>query len=107
MGVFDTVSSVGLLGKKLPFAATNYGIRIFRHAMALDEHRARFKVAHWQRMPNDDDDETSSTPSWTKKKKRIVKSHGHIWKEVEDVETDVKEVWFAGCHVSAKSSDGL
>jgi len=99
VGVFDTVSSVGMLGKKLPFAATNYGIRIFRHAMALDEHRARFKVAHWTRTQEEDCDcDTSSTPSWMKKGKKIRKVHGHVWKEIEDVETDVKEVWFAGCH---------
>lgn len=100
VGVFDTVSSVGMLGKKLPFASTNYGIRIFRHAMALDEHRARFKVAHWTKSPVDDDDDASSTPSWRKKQKRLIKGHGQQWKEVEDVETDVKEVWFSGCHVS-------
>src|ERR1700749_3447656 len=89
-----------MLGKKLPFAATNYGIRIFRHAMALDEHRARFKVAHWTRQKEEDCDcETSSPPSWMKKSKRMQKVHGHVWKEIEDVETDVKEVWFAGCHV--------
>jgi uncharacterized protein (DUF2235 family) len=105
VGVFDTVSSVGMLGRKLPFAATNYGIRIFRHAMALDEHRARFKVAHWTKTieeahDHEEDDETSSTPSWMKRGKRMQKCHGHVWKEIEDVETDVKEVWFAGCHVS-------
>lgn len=102
VGVFDTVSSVGMLGRRLPFAATNYGIRIFRHAMALDEHRARFKVAHWTKTKDPAEDpeniETSSTPSWMKRTKTMRKCHGHVWKEMEDVETDVKEVWFAGCH---------
>ncbi|KAI1298085.1 hypothetical protein F5Y03DRAFT_368693 [Xylaria venustula] len=48
LGVFDCVASVGFFPRKLPFSktATNT-VRYFRHAMALDEHRAKFKVCHW------------------------------------------------------------
>ncbi|KAI8949810.1 hypothetical protein F4801DRAFT_590846 [Xylaria longipes] len=49
LGLFDCVASVGFFPRKLPFSkrATNT-VRYFRHAMALDEHRAKFKVCHWQ-----------------------------------------------------------
>ncbi|KAI1322168.1 hypothetical protein F5Y16DRAFT_52231 [Xylariaceae sp. FL0255] len=49
LGLFDCVASVGFLPRKLPFSkeASNT-VRYFRHAMALDEHRAKFKVCHWQ-----------------------------------------------------------
>lgn len=49
LGVFDCVASVGFFPRKLPFSksATNT-VHYFRHAMALDEHRAKFKVCHWQ-----------------------------------------------------------
>ncbi|KAI3318804.1 hypothetical protein HD806DRAFT_511020 [Xylariaceae sp. AK1471] len=49
LGVFDCVASVGFFPRKLPFSksATNT-VRYFRHAMALDEHRAKFKVCHWE-----------------------------------------------------------
>jgi hypothetical protein len=30
----------------------------------------------------------------------VRKGHEAAWKEPDDVETDVKEVWFAGGHVS-------
>ena len=33
VGVFDTISSIGFLGRRLPFTGTNYGIKYFRHAM--------------------------------------------------------------------------
>ncbi|KAI1177916.1 hypothetical protein F4777DRAFT_539740 [Nemania sp. FL0916] len=57
VGVFDCVASVGFFPRKLPFSktATNT-VRYFRHAMALDEHRAKFKVCHWQQ------DQPGSTP---------------------------------------------
>ncbi|KAG1831963.1 hypothetical protein DFJ58DRAFT_848092 [Suillus subalutaceus] len=40
VGVWDTVSSVGIIPKRLPFTAANNSIRYFRHAISLDEHRA-------------------------------------------------------------------
>ncbi|KAL1692517.1 hypothetical protein GGG16DRAFT_89900 [Schizophyllum commune] len=44
VGAWDTVSSVGLvMGKTLPFVNSNRAIKVFRHALALDEHRARFR----------------------------------------------------------------
>ncbi|KAI0153123.1 hypothetical protein GGR57DRAFT_468981 [Xylariaceae sp. FL1272] len=54
LGLFDCVASVGFFPRKLPFSkeATNT-VHYFRHAMALDEHRAKFKVCHWQHeMPD-------------------------------------------------------
>ena|ERR1700761_6449628 len=93
IGVFDTVSSVGILGTGLPFTSSNHEIKYFRHAMALDERRARFKVNHWQgAMPKDRDGQPMN-------KKSVRKGHEHEWKNAHDVETDVKEVWFAGGHV--------
>jgi hypothetical protein len=49
LGLWDCVASVGFIPRKLPFSKspTNH-VRHFRHAMALDEHRAKFKVSQWQ-----------------------------------------------------------
>ncbi|QRV93687.1 choline transport protein [Ceratobasidium sp. AG-Ba] len=49
VGVFDTVNSVGIIPRELPFAKSNYLIRVFRHAVALDERRAKFKPNLWGR----------------------------------------------------------
>ncbi|KAF5377977.1 hypothetical protein D9615_006665 [Tricholomella constricta] len=59
MGVWDTVSSVGvIMGRTLPFTNSNKAIKVFRHALALDEayffsflktHRARFRPNNFRR----------------------------------------------------------
>jgi len=54
MGLFDTVNSVGLIPRELPFAKSNYVVRIFRHAVALDERRAKFKPNLWGRTTDED-----------------------------------------------------
>ncbi|KAG8916610.1 hypothetical protein FRC00_014627, partial [Tulasnella sp. 408] len=45
----DTVSSVGFFSRHLPFTASNTIVKTFRHALALDEHRAKFKPNPWHR----------------------------------------------------------
>lgn len=50
VGVWDSVSSVGFIPRTMPFSKSPSNIiRYFRHAMALDEHRAKFKVCEFQR----------------------------------------------------------
>ncbi|KAJ3575741.1 hypothetical protein NP233_g902 [Leucocoprinus birnbaumii] len=51
LGVWDTVDSVGLIPKRLPFTTSNTIVRTFRHAISLDERRAKFKANFWNR-PN-------------------------------------------------------
>lgn len=74
VGVFDTVNSVGawhnrtcqnpstnipsysgIIPRELPFAKTNHLIRVFRHAVALDERRAKFKANLWGRATKDEE----------------------------------------------------
>ncbi len=50
----DTVDSVGLIPKRLPFTTSNTIIRTFRHAISLDERRAKFKANLWNR-PTDEE----------------------------------------------------
>jgi uncharacterized protein (DUF2235 family) len=45
----DTVDSVGILPKRLPFTTSNTIVHTFRHAVALDERRAKFKTNLWNR----------------------------------------------------------
>ncbi|KAL0570110.1 hypothetical protein V5O48_011848 [Marasmius crinis-equi] len=47
LGVWDTVNSVGLIPKRLPFTKSNNHVRTFRHAVSLDERRAKFKGNLW------------------------------------------------------------
>ncbi|TNY20939.1 hypothetical protein DMC30DRAFT_228103 [Rhodotorula diobovata] len=75
VGVFDTVASVGaVIPRTLPFAFGASYIRTFRHALALDEARARYYPQPWI-------------------------SEDALANEPEDsLPTDVKEVWFSGAH---------
>ncbi|KAG8926343.1 hypothetical protein FRC00_003011 [Tulasnella sp. 408] len=50
LGVWDTVGSVGMFSRHLPFTASNTIVRTFRHALALDEHRAKFRPNPWHRV---------------------------------------------------------
>ena len=45
----DTVDAVGIIPKRLPFSTSNTIVKTFRHAVALDERRAKFKANLWNR----------------------------------------------------------
>ncbi|CAE6463378.1 unnamed protein product [Rhizoctonia solani] len=69
VGVWDTVGSVGaIIPQTLPFIDYNPSILVFRHALALDEHRANFVPSLWD--------------------------HTKTQKEYQNV----REVWFRGQH---------
>jgi hypothetical protein len=113
----DTVSSVGLIPRRLPFTTSNTIVRTFRHAVALDEHRAKFKPSLWGRA---DPPKTPGTASATAtdaayvhpvensvsvaKKKKNLRAYERLYDSYDaDMvhpaqSTDVEEVWFAGCH---------
>ena len=83
---------MGLSDPELPFTADNESIRIFRHALSLDEHRVKF-------MPNFYHVYSSA--------KDTVHHHERLRPKdcVDDQEKSnphTQEVWFAGCH-SGKS----
>ncbi|QRW21259.1 choline transport protein [Rhizoctonia solani] len=96
VGVFDTVNSVGIIPRELPFAKSNYLIRVFRHAVALDEHRAKFQPNLWGRST---ESEEKLGEAGKKKVYHRQKSKSGVWSYVYGGhQTDVKEVWFAGAH---------
>ena len=65
----------------LPFALNNT-IRVFRHAVSLDEHRSKYNVVLWQ--PNDES----------------------LTRTDSDVE-GVIEMWFAGVHTGTFNPTSL
>ncbi|KAG5340142.1 hypothetical protein E4T56_gene19446 [Termitomyces sp. T112] len=117
IGVWDTVNSVGLIPRRLPFTTSNTIVRTFRHAIALDERRAKFKANLWNR-PNEKEAKmgtTGQTPDVSKHKQHDHSAIGETGKRgsqgkktlrkmerryADHLErpTDVEEVWFAGCH---------
>lgn len=158
IGVWDTVCSVGLIPRRLPFTTNNTAIKTFRHAISLDERRAKFKANHYNRPnkveqglgtqpgemphPGQTEDEgyygvlereeeqeagqkakpthASGTSTGTDAKTRgsllsrvsgtSKHSGGHhkqrrmerqFSEQETQLETDVLEVWFSGCHCGA------
>ncbi|KAK1221590.1 hypothetical protein PQX77_015603 [Marasmius sp. AFHP31] len=104
MGLWDTVSSVGVvMTRSLPFTNSNTSIRTFRHALALDERRAKFKANLFHR-PTDSDSVKIGTTSTRKgilsfltHRKRFPAASAAP-EEAGRSPTDVVEVWFPGCH---------
>ncbi|TFK68525.1 hypothetical protein BDN72DRAFT_841565 [Pluteus cervinus] len=94
IGVWDTVSSVGIIPTTLPFSTSNDGVKIFRHALALDERRARFKPSLWD-APQPTREVLENDPDINMRNKDTPRD---VW-NFEPIEgTNVKEVWFAGSH---------
>jgi len=108
----DTVCSVGIMPRTLPFTASNTAIRYFRHAISLDERRAKFKANYYHLTPPEDQKGTKlgemprsnhRHPHFRRHhhdhhnkdkslgEEEYERDHGHF-------ETDALEVWFAGSH---------
>ena len=111
----DTVCSVGLVPHTLPFIASNTAVRYFRHAISLDEHRAKFKANHWHLL-NDDDEKGTRLGEMPRSNHRHPIFHDRHYdqhkhhngkSQAEEAYghtvTDVQEVWFAGCHCGNSS----
>ncbi|KAF7339199.1 hypothetical protein MVEN_01997300 [Mycena venus] len=82
LGCWDSVNSVGMVDNiKLAYTANNSIVHTFRHAVALDERRAKFK----QYM-------------WGPKKPAVAANAQPHGDNGPSVATHVEEVWFAGCH---------
>ncbi len=80
LGLFDTVSAVGLpwVPKTFPHTARNFRVDIVRHALALDERRVMFVQNRWRRR------EASASSAETGSSSSDA--------------TDLKQVWFPGVH---------
>lgn len=123
----DTVDSVGLIPKRVPFAKYNHCIKTFRHAVALDERRVKFKANLYDKIITSeaegfDVEYTPISQQGRRLHKGVVHLFKHLFMKKADVNcepeldrynrgsrlqdgytnkaktTDVKEVWFAGCH---------
>lgn len=113
---------MGLFPRRLPFTKSNVAIKTFRHAISLDEHRAKFKANLYQKVTAKEAKVAMHHKTAKHKKhssKAILEDLAHVMKTGQDVDvddddkkrkaleeqytdnstdTDVQEVWFAGCH---------
>ena len=91
----DTVSSVGLIPRTHPYTSINYSVKCFRHALALDERRARFRPNVWgeQTLDREQELDVDLLADW-----ELHRSDTNSWQYTapDRDHADVKEVWFAG-----------
>lgn len=81
----ETISAVGIIWSRyLPFSSSDSIIRTFRQALALDERRARYQTNLWNQGEGSAKDDSTQRQEDSENGIRPL--------------TDVKEVWFAGCH---------
>ncbi|KAG6876661.1 hypothetical protein C0993_001437 [Termitomyces sp. T159_Od127] len=100
LGVWETVGSVGMIPKRLPFTTSNTHVKYFRHALALDEHRVRFKPNFWNRPTPHEVNlgvRKGQMPR-PKPKRQTTRDFEKAYTHGMEHATDVEEVWFAGCH---------
>ena len=95
----DTVGSVGLFPKRLPLTMENNCVLTYRHAVSLDERRARFKanLSRWTGGADEAPQRQGEKPQ----KKTLLE----LEKEWNDPypPTDVLEVWFSGKWTSSRT----
>ncbi|KAG8933266.1 hypothetical protein FRC00_013372 [Tulasnella sp. 408] len=86
VGIWDTVSSVGFIPRSLPNTNKNPIVKHVRHAISLDERRAKFKAAYWSTLKEDSD------------KSAVIIEGNKDQEGFDKSERTVEEVWFAGGH---------
>ncbi|KAG8214503.1 hypothetical protein J3R82DRAFT_9559 [Butyriboletus roseoflavus] len=83
VGVWDTVQSTGILvSRMLPFTESNNVIKVFRHALSLDEHRARFRpnLYHWPPQDNEPDQVAELKDAATRKAHAVKSTFKRFFK---------------------------
>ncbi|TFK69782.1 hypothetical protein BDN72DRAFT_767566 [Pluteus cervinus] len=93
VGVWDTVSSVGIIPRYHRNTSINYAVKYVRHALALDERRARFRPITWnQPTPDNEQDIDVDEPAMQDKTDRDE----WVYEPLDRDYADVQEVWFTG-----------
>ncbi|KJA24882.1 hypothetical protein HYPSUDRAFT_76229 [Hypholoma sublateritium FD-334 SS-4] len=99
VGVWDTVSSVGIFPQGHPYTSINYAIKTFRHALALDERRARFRPQTWNEPTVEQEQDLDvDDPLTIMKPRGKTSTNTWVYQPPDRTTADVKEVWFAGAH---------
>lgn len=93
VGVWDTVSSVGIIPRQLPFTSSNFVVKTFRQALSLDERRCKFLPNTWN-TPTAREAALGFQPQG----KIVENEEGCGFEPPEEETTDVLEVWFTGTH---------
>lgn len=94
----DTVCSVGVVPHSHPYTSVNYGVKYFRHALALDERRARFRPNVWDEATLEREQDLDVDEPAFKFERHLDKmdTDEGRYEPPDRSLCDVLEVWFAG-----------
>lgn len=95
MHVRDTVSSVGIIPRAHRYTSVNYAVKTFRHALALDERRARFRPNTWNE-PTDDREQDLDVDEPRLEPRAGISRDDWVYEPPNRDVADVEEVWFTG-----------
>ncbi|KAF8134272.1 hypothetical protein EV363DRAFT_1396697 [Boletus edulis] len=107
VGVWDTVSSVGLVRGDVFLSTSSSASHAchFRHALALDELRVKFVPEYFHEMNSQSDDGTSKYVVTSPDDEHAASSPSErrastLYTNISEGKktSDIKEVWFAGSH---------
>jgi hypothetical protein len=93
-----------MIPKRLPFTTFNTHVKAFRHALALDEHRVRFKPNFFNRPTHEELElglkwgEIRTKADRKPHRRKTLRELERQYTQGGSHQTDVKEVWFTGCH---------
>jgi hypothetical protein len=93
-----------MIPKRLPFTTSNTHVKYFRHAIALDEHRVRFRPNFWNRPTYEElqrELKHGAMPRPKQRREKSLRDLEQLYAHGGDHFTDVEEVWFSGCHCGA------
>lgn len=79
-----------------PYTSINYGIKTFRHALALDERRARFRPNVWSELTPDREQELDVDIPEPEGIPHDANRDEWTYVPPNRDFADVEEVWFAG-----------
>lgn len=89
------MSSVGIIPRAHPYTSVNYAVKTFRHALALDERRARFRPKTWyEATPEREQDLDVDELEFPQRDPELRDEW--IYEPLRRKSADVKEVWFSG-----------
>lgn len=91
----DTVSSVGIIPQPHPYSSLHYCVKYFRHALALDEYRCRFRPDLWCEVTSESEQKLDLDLPHPPD---IGNARRDDWQYTPPKRdrADVKEVWFSG-----------
>lgn len=93
-----------MFGHNLGFTYFNPGIKNFRHAVALDERRTKFRPFQRHHLDDDVNDQTKSKTGPLEMGGKLSSDQERSRREdIEKFEGAYREVWFVGGHGGKKT----